>query len=389
MDKRKIRICIFAAAMMQMCFVGLAAAIADIAKAFPQYSLTVIQTGVTSINLIGFFTALLVGWLATRYSKKIITIVSLLLIAIGGLGGFLFHGSLPVFYCWSFVIGAGLGGFTPAVASLIVDHFEEDERAKISGLQTSFINGGGVLLTFGGGLLASIAWYDSYLAFLVAVPVLIICAICMPMKNKYTYQKTEKQKLPPIVFYYTANVFMAMLTYYVFVANISVYVSEKGLGHASLAGTANAVFMIGGVACGFIFPKLSHKFGEYLFSFAHILLLIGFVLLNLHASIPVLMVAAFIGGCSISLALPQSIFSVSSRIPPSLSASAMSMISSVAPCLATFASPAVFAFLSHFVSDAGDVASRFTAASVVCTICAVVFAIITRTRSIKEKQRAA
>jgi MFS family permease len=368
MSTGKIKVCVFAAAMMQMCFVGLAAAIADIAKAFPGQSIQLIQTSVTSINLVCILSALISGWLASSHSKKGLTLAGLFLVAAGGAGGFFYHSSLPLVYLWSLIVGCGMGLFTPPVSSLIVDYFDGDERSRLSGMQTSFINAGGVMLTFGGGLLAAAAWYYSYLAFLVAMPVLFICLANMPAKNKFTAPEAGKQKIPLPVYYYMAATFMLLLAYNVFTSNISLFISENQIGGASLAGSVNAVFMIGGVVCGFAFNKLSRRFGEYLFGISHLLLFVCFLLMYLNASIPVLAAAAFIGGSSISLTLPQCIFSVSSKIPPELSAGVLSLVASVSPSVATFISPTVFAYLGRLISGAGDSHSRFAAAAAVCLV---------------------
>jgi MFS family permease len=389
MSTGKIKVCVLTAAMMQMCFVGLAAAIADIAKAFPGQSIQLIQTSVTSINLMSILSALLSGWLASSHSKKGLTLAGLSLVATGGAGGFLYHSSLPLVYLWSVVVGFGMGFFTPPVSSLIVDYFDGDERSRLSGLQTSFVNAGGVILTFGGGLLAAAAWYYSYLAFLVAIPVLLVCLANMPPKNKFTAQTAGKQKMPSPVYYYMVVTFALLLVYNVFGSNVSLFISENKLGGASLAGSVNAVFMIGGVVCGFAFDKLSRRFGEYLFGLSHLLLCGCFLLMCLNASIPVLAAAALIGGSSISLTLPQCIFSVSAKIPPVLSAGVLSLVTIVSPSVATFVSPTVFAYLGRLMSGAGDSRSRYAAAAAVCLVfaCALFVSAVIRKRTAAARPR--
>jgi MFS family permease len=367
--------------MMQMCFVGLAAAIADISAFFPSYSVQVIQTGVNSINLMGIFGALLAGWLSYGHSKKKLALLGLSLVFIGGAGGYLFHDTLLLFYIWSLVIGAGMGIFTPPVTSLMVDYFEGVERNRLSGLQTSFINAGGVLLTFAGGLLAAIAWHVSYLAFLVAIPVFVVCAVNMPAKNKFVAEKAAKQKMPHCVFFYMATVFVLLLVYNVFPSNIALFLSENNLGNASLAGGANAVFMVGGVAFGILFSKLSLRIGEFLFALSHLMIAICFFLLYSNQSIIITFVAAFVGGTSISMTLPQSLFSVSSKIPPTIVAGVFSLVASVSPSIASFVSPTVISFLSKFVSDGQDSISRFLTAGLISLCCGIVlFAITAKTK---------
>jgi MFS family permease len=380
-NKKRIKVCILSASLIQMCFVGLAAAIADIAAYFPEYSVTVIQTGVNTINFMGIFGALLSGWLSYKQPKKTLTLLGLALVAIGGVGGFFLHDTLVLFFAWSLVIGAGMGIFTPPAMSLVIDHFDGNERNKMSGLQTAFINAGGVVLTFVGGLLAAIAWNFSYLALLLAAPVLVICAISMPKKNVVVSGKSEKQKLPGCVAYYVVTALLQMMVYNAFTANIALFLVERHFGNASLAGGVNAVFMIGGVAMGLLFSKLSLRIGEYVFAVSQAMLLVCFVLLILSHSIVLVFIAAFIGGMSISLTIPQCLYSVSFKIPPAASGAVVSLVASVAPSIAVFISPTVMAVLSGLFSDAGDSVSRFVAAGVLgLAFAAMQFVIVTNAR---------
>jgi len=369
-NKRNIKICILAVAMIQMCFVGLTGAIADIAAYFPSYSVQVVQTGVNATNFMAIFGALFAGWLSYSRSKKALTILGLALVAAGGLGGFCFHDTIVLLYAWSLVIGAGLGLFTPPATSLMMDYFEGPELNRLAGWQTSFINGGGVILTFAGGALATIAWHFSYLSFLAALVILAVCALTIPMKNRFPAQKAEKQKIPRSVWYYCFTVFIFTLVYNAFMANIALFLSEKGLGNSSMAGAANAVFMIGGVCLGLVFNKFSKRFGEFLFGGAHIFMAVCFFMLCSSQSLIVIFIASFIGGSGISFTMPQSMYSVSGKIPPQTSAAVFSLIGSVAPSVGVFVSPTLIAFLSRLFSDTGDSVSRFMAAGML----AVVFA---------------
>ena len=380
-NSKKIRICILAGSLFFMCYVAMAAAIADIAAFFPSYSVQVIQTGVTAINLVGVFGALASGWLSFRYSKKLLIVIGLALVSAGGAGGFFFHSSLTLFYAWSFVIGAGLGMFQPLVASLLADYFEGKERNQLAGVQTSFVSGGGVAMAFIGGVLAAVMWHFSYLAFLIAIPILVICVINLPTKNRYSAEKGAKVKMPRCVYYYFVTVFLFMMVYNTFPSNIALYLSEKGFGTASLAGVINAVFMFGGVFMGLVFSRFSLRIGEYLFGISYAALVLSFVLLCVGQHVVLVFIAAFVGGMSVSMTMPQAMFSVSMKIPPAASAAVFSLMATISPCLGTFVSPTVIAFFSGAVSGAGDSISRFTAGIVLGAVFAAgQFVITARSR---------
>jgi MFS family permease len=389
----KIKICILSAAMMQMCFVGLVAAISDISRAFPDTGIQVIQTCVNTINLTGIGGALLAGWLSGRQTKKQLILIGLGLIVIGGVGGFFCYHSLRWIFVWSFIIGGGIGLFTPLVTSLIIDCFDGDERNRLAGLQTTFINTGGVIVTFFGGVLAAVSWHCSYLIFLAAIPVFFICIVGLPARDKVKTQGKTQKKLSPRIMFYMVVVLLFMLSYSVFASNISLYFSENQLGAAPVAGAANAVFMLSGAVCGVAFNRLSRQFGDYLFGIAHLLLCCCYLILFLCNSSTATFAAAAIGGCAISLTLPQCIRSVSSFVDPELSTKAMSLVISVSSSVGVFFSPVFIAFLGATISSGNDSKHRFLTACAVGLSFAVglLLASWTRTRNtrhgIKERKR--
>jgi len=369
-----------AASILVMSYMGLMAAIADIAAFFPGFSVQVIQTGVTTINLMIIAGASIAGVMSARTTKIKLIFTGLSIVIVGGICGFLFHDTIFFFYLWSVVIGIGIGMFVPTMMSLMVDFFDDEERNKVAGMQTSFINGGGVALTFIGGLLATIAWYYSYLVFLVAVPIMLIFALKLYVNT--TAGKTERfefKKIPKRIAYYAFSIIAFVLLYNVFPANIALFIRESGLGDASLAGGVNAVFMCGGVFFGFIFSKFSFRLGNYLFAVAHTMLLICFFTMCLTQSLAVVFMVAFVGGMSISMTMPQALYSVSIIIPPQLSVPVFSFIASISPSIANFISPTAIGLLSRLVSDSGDSISRYTAAAILAIVFAVIqFTVIRR-----------
>ena len=379
-NNRGIKICFFAGGFIFMSYMGLAGAIAGIAEFFPEYSVEVVQTGVTAINLMIIVGAISAGWIFLRASKKKKIIFGLTLIAAGGIGGYFFHDSIYLFYLWSIVIGFGFGHFTPTVSSLMIDYFEGAERNRMAGMQTSFVNGGGMLLTFTGGVLAAIAWNASYLIFLVAIPIFIIFAVNLPAKNEYDGKRADLRKIPKSVAYYSASVIALMMVYNAFPSNIALYLSENDFGNASLAGGVNAVFMAGGVFFGFVFSKFSLKIGDHLFAVAHFMIVICYFTLCFTGSLIVVFIVAFAGGMSISMTMPQAMYSVAARIPPQTSVAVFSLIASISPNIASFSSPTVIGFLSRLFSDTGDSISRLMTAGTLALIFAVLQVIVLRSR---------
>ena len=109
--------------------------------------------------------------------------------------------------------------------------------------------------------------------------------------------------------------------------------------------------MIGGVLTGLVFDKLSARFQDKMIAFAFFALFIGYSMLNIfHGSLAVLFIAVFINGTSISMIVPQCIFSVSNIVDTTNSALANMFIVAIAPCLGGFLSPVVFTNLTQAIA---------------------------------------
>jgi MFS family permease len=138
-----------------------------------------------------------------------------------------------------------------------------------------------------------------------------------------------------------------LFLYIVSSSNISTHLYNANVGNSAAAGLITAVTMGGGVFAGLFFNKLSSRFGDYLISFAFIVLFIGFTLLNLgHASLALIMLGAFITGMSMSMITPQCLFSVSNIVDASNSSAATSLIVSIAPGIGGFLSPLIITNLT-------------------------------------------
>jgi len=100
----------------------------------------------------------------------------------------------------------------------------------------------------------------------------------------------------------------------------------------------------------------------------------------------VVFIVSFVGGMSISLTMPQALYSVSLVIPPQLSVPVFLFIASISLIIDDIISPSVIALLSRFVSDAGDSVSRYTTAAVMAAIFAVIqFFFVRHRRKTQQK----
>ena len=358
-----------------------------------KWELGTIQTVMQLPNLISPFvtiaTAYLIGkgWL----SKKGIIVAGLFLVAATGILSLFCNTQFWHLVLLSICLGLGLSGYLSTATSLIVDHFSVEERQAISGFQTSFINGGGVLMSLCGGLLSTvIIGFGGYLMLLCALPVGLLALKAIPSGKKAAEggeaKEKEKVKIHSDVFLYGGMIFVFMLVYNVLGSNLSVHI--KDIGGSDVAGILTAVQMLGGALVGIVFGKLSKKIGDFTTCFAFIAIFIGMMLLSLFpGSLPMTFVAVIIAGTAMSLMLPQCLFSVSKVVNSSSSALATSITSCIAPSGGGFFSAMVFTNLTQKLFGDSTVL-RYRFVSFVALACAVILFVIFSVRSKKAKAAA-
>ena len=366
------------AAILTMSFIQMAtnavgSILANIASEFPDASVTTVQYLMTFPNLMIVAVSVIAAGLAERISKRTLAALGLLLAAVSGVLSFVVHGSIIILYVWAGVLGIGVGMVVPMANSLISDYFQENERDVMLGYQTGAANAGSMIMTYVGGILATIAWQFDYLVYLLAIPGLILTLMFVPKQNITVQGKNVKEKkrfkmeAHEVLFCVVAAVYMLM--FYLGPTNIALYFSEKQIGNTMTAGTASSLLLLGGVVMGFFFGKLAEKIGKHTITLGFMALFIGYILIYIKGQL----IPAYIGcvfvGMSNPLVMPQCMGSVVSEDKQRTTVM-MSVVFAIAN-LGTFLAPAITT-VSRIVMHAETAASRFAFAGIVTGILACV-----------------
>lgn len=385
-NKKLLAMTIMAISVIQMPQLALMPAIERMAHIFSSHSLPEVQTAVSLPNLISMFAAILGSVLITKgiLSKKQAVISGLGMAILTGIAAIFLHTQFWHLLVFSVLLGTAMGFFIPTTMSIMIDSFNDDERQKLAGYQTSFTNIGGIVMSGIGGFLATFIWYGGYLAFLLMVPVAILAFVALPKLPKAeAAQKTgtatkKKTTLPVEVFYYAVLIFAYMLISQVCGGNLSTHLATNNIGNAGTAGLASAIQMAGGVASGLVFNKLSSKFRDYVIVLAFLAVFVGFTIINLgHASLAAVFVGVFIVGSSLSMIIPQCLFSVSKSLDASNSSAATTIVGCFAPGAGAFLSPVIFTNLTSMMgTDSTSFRFQFVAfvalaAAVAVVLCTV------------------
>lgn len=355
-QNRKLFIAVMITSLLQMAQFALTPGIAKIqAEVFPTLSLSTIQTAMTLPSLLSMVMSVVSAILIGRklLSKKMCVIIGISLMALTGFVVLVAHFEFWQLCMLSVVIGSGMGFSIAPLASIMFDNFNESERRLSMGYQTSAINFGGIIMSVGGGYLATLVWYGGYLMLLFAIPIAVICIILIPndRRTKDTAsdeKETPKQsKIPLDIFYYGIIAFFFLLIFTVGGTNISNHLKAANIGNTATAGIATAVQMAGGVIAGFGFNRISAKFKDLAIPFAFFLVFIGFTIVNIGQKLLIVdFLGIFIAGASISILIPQCLFSTSNRVNASNSAASTAIVNCILPGIGGFLSPVVFTNLT-------------------------------------------
>lgn len=361
-NKRLLMWTIFFIAMIQMPHLALSTGIELIkSDVFPEKTLAEIQTIISLPNLMAVVTSVLAAVLI-RYrlvKKRTVVVTGICLLGVTGITAIAFHTQFWQLIMFSIIIGAGMGLFIPTTQSVMCDRFDENERQLMAGLQFSFINLGGIIMSIIGGLLTTLLWYGGYIMLLITVPVAIMAFSLLPKERAVSAaaqgvaEPKKRNKLPRDVYYYAGIIFVFSLIFNVTLSNLSTHLSNYNIGNAATTGVTAAIMMSGGVVSGLPFKKLSSRFHDKLIAFAFVVTFIGFTILNVfHSSLVMIFIGVFISGTAISMLLPQCILSTSNILDPSNSSTATMFLASIAPGGGGFLSPVLFTNLT--VALGGD-----------------------------------
>ena len=376
-NKKPLIVTMLLVSMFQMGMVALAPVVASITTAFPGTSQTVAQLAMTFLCLVLVIFALFSGAIARRFGRRFMCAAGMLLTALAGIFGALFTVGLWAAYLWSAFLGAGTGLFVPAVSSMMIDYLDGDERSRVAGIQTAFVNLGGMLLSFFSGVLAAQRWCNAYLVFLAAAPVFVLSLKCIPAEERRPAAEggQPRGKIPAAVWLAALQTFLFAVLYFAFSTNISLLIVERRLGGTSLSGTATSVFMLGGCLFGFIFTPVMRTCKRATPSVAFLLVAASYLLVYFTGSVPALMVAAFVGGGSLSLIFPYFLIAIAGQVDPSVSVISSSLILSVGPNFGSFVSPMILTNLSNALFGP-VVAARFLLAAVAAIVLAAVLLLL-------------
>ena len=301
--------------LMLVCLVhfgslAISSVISQIMEVFPGTSAFAAQMLMTSPGIFIMVMSFVGAGLTRRFTPKRILLAGLGLDILAGVCGLVFHGSFPLLFAWTAMLGIGMGLWVPMVTTFASALFTEEERAGVMGRVTTAQNIGAIIMTAAGGFLARFGWHYVYLVYLIAVPGLIAAWRFLPdQKNAPAKDEGRGQKgtlgIDGQVILYGLLIFGYSVVYNQGPSNFSLLLSESGIQSSTLSGILSAMFLCGGFAGGCIFGKVNTWVGRQSIALGYILLGVGFVGLGTAQSVWMYAICAFVSGASLPMVLAQ------------------------------------------------------------------------------------
>lgn len=217
--------------------------ISQIAKAFPNENIAMVQMCIGIIPLFMAVSALCISaFLVQRVYKRYIVLFCHILLTLAGLSVLVLHDSLQQVLAASAVVGLSIGGMQNGTDAIIADYFEGSKRSSIMGVFSTFVALGGILWTIIAGFLATQQWYLSYAVYALNIPFIILEFILLPKGHLEPKHKTNVLAgMPKEVVIITIVNFVFVLCFQVFQTNSSLLVAQRNLGGTAESGERHRI----------------------------------------------------------------------------------------------------------------------------------------------------
>ena len=218
---------------------AVAPALKPLSIAFPESSAVAISLVVTLPALAVAITGLGVGYLADRYGKARVFIISLIVFTLAGMSGY-FLNTLESVLAGRFILGIGIAGISTATTALTAEYYKGAARARVISYQSAAMGIGVFFLETLGGSLADIGWQEPFLIYLIGLPVLLLALVSV---REPARAESEERSLPEPgienkglkVGLCYSMIFVAMFLMFILPTNMPYHISDMGykIGRAS------------------------------------------------------------------------------------------------------------------------------------------------------------
>ena len=284
----------------------LSPAMHEIALAYPDAPSTLFPLLITLPSLTLLAGLAVSAALSSKIAAKPLILLGLVLILAGGMLP-AWMNSLPLIIVCRGVLGVGLGIIMPLQMALFAQ-YPERERATLIGYNSGINCIIGVFFFTAAGKLALSDWHDIFYLYAAFIPIVLLTMRYIPYEAPVppaahnTQQTAASSRLPGQLFLYCVFVAIAMLTFYVIVTNLALYLNDYQLGDATVVGLITAVGTAGSAIGGLLVSQITRLLKNYAAPCTMAVMAAGFLCLIQTQSV------AAVGLGYILLAFSQGVF---------------------------------------------------------------------------------
>jgi MFS family permease len=251
------------------------------------------------------------GWLLDRIGRKPVLIGAMILYGLGGASGFVAISIYAVF-AGRAVLGLAVAGLTAGFTTLIGDYFTGDERSRFMGIQASFVQMGGVVFIFIGGLLADVGWRFPFLIYLYSFLILPCALLFLYEPTKVASHARgdapdEKNPMPysRLLLVY-ALAWVGMVCFYMIPIHVPFYLRSLPQVTNTQVGVALALSNLIAAGVSFNYQRLKSRLSfRGLFGFFFGLLAAGYFIISRADSYSSVIAGLTVSGLGLGLLMPN------------------------------------------------------------------------------------
>lgn len=260
-----------------------------------------------TLTLPALFVALfspLAGYAADRVGRKQLLIIAMLLYAVFGTAP-LWLQSLQAIALSRIGVGIAEAAIMTCCTTLITDYYDGEKRNKYLGLQTMVSALAATTFFALGGVLGSISWRTPF--WLYAASALIVIPMIFKLWEPGKTQRTKEVRTPVPwrqIGAPSAVTLFGGIVFYALIVHLPYVVTDLGLENAALVGIAAAVASLATAAGAISFRFLAKLGTRKLLVLAFGLATVGFIVVAVADSLPLVIIGAVIASAGSGVLLP-------------------------------------------------------------------------------------
>lgn len=370
-EKKFILIPVLSMTSVMTSFLALGPILAEIGKNFPKASSSQVQLVFTIGSLVALPVMLLAGKAANYIVKKHLALLGLFVMLIGGILPVFANSRLWMLYISSSFLGFGMAFVNIIGATLISDHFRGLDKGTAMGFNSAAFSLGGAALSWATGTIASrSSWTNSYLIFLIIIPVIIITVVMLPKDSVSQPQesKSEGKVLNGRLLWFAFLNFISSAFINAFSANIAMFLDTTGLGGADISGIVSSIYMLIGIPAGMLLGIILKKLKRNTLCIMSLCIAAGMLCIAMAQNLPMVYLGTFLAGIGFSIRTPACTTFASNLVPAASAGMGIALVNSFAS-IGNFASPMIVNSITFIIG--GNARTVFH----VCTAALIILAV--------------